>query len=451
LYSLYSLYLLELCPYYLHAHIIPHTCAVVDHIQDSYVASLTHSYNASSPDVSASIASSKSISALQRSDIWGHPVSANPFETISDSLRGGMWANCSDVDAMLLEPVSALQRDKIWGINSPAPFVGVMLLEPVSASQRSEIWGINSPAPFVGVILLEPVSASKRSEIWGINSPAPFVGVEPVSTLHQSKFEGMNSPACHSSVISFGQFSTSQRSKTIFKWLSVMCLSSPESVQFAVRKIRLGLERSHHLRHDFFVLLRFLVNLFRPLYKLPDSFMFRLGHILHLNLRGWYNSRNHPSDEVSSANWINGRTSDVIIGGGRNLALSFTLEELLPHVVSERTSYTSSSVGLDFIEHVSQYISSVRHEDDFSTIICKMPLSQLVRKMTMKDIKNIARVHRVHIPSKLRLPDIHALFDDHFCPCCESHVSVFKPHIIKTDCERFKKWYNGIDQDKKAT
>jgi Helitron helicase-like domain at N-terminus len=451
LYSLYSLYLLELCPYYLHAHILPHTCAVVDHIQDSYIASLTHSYNTSNPDVSASIASSKSISASQRSDIWGHPVSANPSETISDSLRGGMRANRSDIDAMLLEHVSALQRDKIWGINSPAPFVGVMLLAPVSASQRSEIWGINSPAPFVGVILLEPISASKRSEIFGINSPAPFVGVEPVSTLHQSKFEGMNYPACQSSVISFGQFSSSQRSKTIFKWLSVMCLSSPESVQFAVRKIRLGLERSHHLRHDFFVLLCFLVNLFRPLYKLPDSFMFRLGHILHLNLRGWYNSHNHPGDKVLSANWINGSTTDVIIGGGRNLALSFTLEELLPHVVSERTSYTSSSVGLDFIEHVSQYISSVRHEDDFSTIICKMPLSQLVCKMTIKDIKNVARVHRVHIPSKLRLPDIHALFDDHFCPCCESHVSVFKPHLIKTDGERFRKWYNGIDQDKKAT
>jgi hypothetical protein len=177
--------------------------------------------------------------------------------------------------------------------------------------------------------------------------------------------------------------------------------------------------------------------------------MFRLGRILHLNLRGCYNSHNHSGDEVSSANWINGSTSDVIIGGGRNLALSFTLEELLPHVVSERISYTSSSVGLDFVEHVSQYISSVHHEDDFSAIICKMPLSQLVRKMTMKDIKNVARVHRVHIPSKLRLPDIHALFDDHFCLCCESHVSIFKPHIIKTKCETSQKWYNGIDQDKK--
>src|SRR6266481_1043659 len=108
LYSLYSLYLLELCPYYLRAHIIPHTCAVVDHIQDSYFTTLTHSYNTSSPDVSASIATLKSISAL-----------------------------------------------------------------------------------------------------------------------HQSKFEWLKAPACRLGVILFGQFPASQRSKTIYKWLSVMCLSSP--------------------------------------------------------------------------------------------------------------------------------------------------------------------------------------------------------------------------------
>ena len=230
-----------------------------------------------------------------------------------------------------------------------------------------------------------------------------------------------------------------------------MCLSSPESVQFAVRKIRLGLERSPHLRHDFFVLLRFLVNLFHPFYKLPNSFIFWLGHILHLNLHGCYTSHNHSGDEVLSADWKNGSTSNVIIGGGRNLDLSFTLEELLPHVVSEHISYTSCSVVLDFVEHVSQYIGSVHHEDDFSAIICKMPLSQLVCKMTMKNIKNVARVHRVHIPSNLCLPDIHASFDDHYCPCCETHVSIFKPHIIKTKCETSQKWYNGLDQEKKIT
>jgi hypothetical protein len=137
------------------------------------------------------------------------------------------------------------------------------------------------------------------------------------------------------------------------------------------------------------------------------------------------------------------------IGGGRNLDLSFELNELLVHAVNGQTSYPSGYTSFDFTEHISRYISAMRYEENASVLICNMPLSLMVHKMTIKEIKIVARIHRVHIPSKLRLPDIRSLFDDHFCPCCESHVSIFTPHVVNTQNEISNKWYAGLEHNKK--
>src|ERR1700674_1835006 len=53
-----------------------------------------------------------------------------------------------------------------------------------------------------------------------------------------------------------------------------------------------------------------------------------------------------------------------------------------------------------------------------------------------KDIKAIAKVHGIHIPSKVQVEDVSNPVDDHSCHSCNTHISIFTLYSIHTNAER---------------
>jgi hypothetical protein len=133
-------------------------------------------------------------------------------------------------------------------------------------------------------------------------------------------------------------------------------------------------------------------------------------------------------------------------GGGR-IPL-FNLEELLPHVDCSGKIVAPDS-NLRFVGHKHKNVAEALYSALGDHVYGKVPLDQFVVKLTLKDAKSIAKIHRVHVPSKFRAENIAAEFKGHSCAHCDSYVSVFTLHSVKTDSENSKKWYAGLDASQK--
>ena len=134
------------------------------------------------------------------------------------------------------------------------------------------------------------------------------------------------------------------------------------------------------------------------------------------------------------------------IGGGR-IPL-FNLEELVPHVDCTGKIVTSES-SLRFVGHKHKNVAEALYSALGDHVYGRVPLDEFVVKLTQKDVKSIAKIHRVHVPSKFRAENIAGLFKEHSCACCDSYVSVFALHSVKTNSEKAKQWYAGLDASQK--
>ena len=135
------------------------------------------------------------------------------------------------------------------------------------------------------------------------------------------------------------------------------------------------------------------------------------------------------------------------VGGGR-IPL-FSLKELLPHVnCSGKIMHPESS--LRFIGHKHKNVAEALYGALGDHVYGKVPLDQFVGKLTLKDAKSVAKIHEIRVNWKLRADDIAAEFKGHSCANCDSYVSVFTLHSVKTNSERSKKWYEGLDATQRA-
>ena len=116
-------------------------------------------------------------------------------------------------------------------------------------------------------------------------------------------------------------------------------------------------------------------------------------------------------------------------GGGR-IPL-FNLKELIPNVECSGKIVTSES-NLRFIGHKHKNVAEALYGALVDHVYGKVPLDEFIVKLTVKDAKSIAKIHGLHVPSKIRAEDIACLFTDHSCAYCDSHVSVFSLHLVKT-------------------
>jgi len=134
------------------------------------------------------------------------------------------------------------------------------------------------------------------------------------------------------------------------------------------------------------------------------------------------------------------------IGGGR--VPLFNLEELVPHVNCSGKIVTPES-NLRFIGHKHKNVAEALYGALGDHVYGKVPIDGFVGKLTTKDAKSIAKIHGLHVPSKIRAENIAGLFKGHLCACCDSYMSIFALHSVKSNAAKSKQWYAGLDTSQK--
>src|ERR1700683_1395762 len=107
------------------------------------------------------------------------------------------------------------------------------------------------------------------------------------------------------------------------------------------------------------------------------------------------------------------------------------------------------SLCLKFVSHKHRNVAEALYKDLNDHVYGKVPLKQLLANTTVKDAKSVAKIHGLHMPSKSRAGDIAALFDEHSCASCETHLSVFSLHVVKSNSKKCKQWYAGLNDSGK--
>jgi hypothetical protein len=148
------------------------------------------------------------------------------------------------------------------------------------------------------------------------------------------------------------------------------------------------------------------------------------------------------SDTCANEQYICDTPPGMHVGGGR-IPL-FHLDELLPYVNTSGKCLEPES-NLKFIGHKHQNVTEALYRNLSDHVYGKVPLNQLLVNTTVKDAKSVAKIHGVYVPSKSHVGDIAALFNEHSCASCETHLSVFSLHVVKSNAEMCKKWYAGLD------
>jgi len=134
------------------------------------------------------------------------------------------------------------------------------------------------------------------------------------------------------------------------------------------------------------------------------------------------------------------------IGGGR--VPLFKLEELLPHIdLSGKHLHPGSS--LKFVGHKHKNVVESLYKDLDDHIYGNVPPHMFLPNLTLKDAKSIAKSHGLHVQRKAKADDIATLFVGHLCGSCDTHISVFALHVVKSGSARSKKWYDGLDESGK--
>ena len=143
---------------------------------------------------------------------------------------------------------------------------------------------------------------------------------------------------------------------------------------------------------------------------------------------------------------IDNTPSGVHVGGGR-IPL-FNLDELLPYVDTSGKCLEPVAT-LKFVGHKHKNVVEALYKNLNDHVYGKVPLNQLLVNTTVKDAKSVANIHGVHVPSKSRVGDVAALFNEHSCDSCETHLSVFSLHVVKSNSKKCKQWYAGLDDSGK--
>jgi len=211
-------------------------------------------------------------------------------------------------------------------------------------------------------------------------------------------------------------------------------MASPDTVLGKCRRLKVLLLRCMFRRGDFL----FLWNSIRKVR--PFTVIFLLA--FHLMSR--WTMATIPSIEFG----IHKNVSSIYvpplvqIGGGR-IAL-FSLEELLPHVDHSGKAVKPFS-NLKFVGHRHKNVAGALYKELDDHVFGQVPMGVFLAKLTQKDAKSIAKMHRVHVRSKATSTEILTLFEGHWCACCDDFVSVFQLHSSKSDSERSKLRYARLD------
>jgi len=125
-------------------------------------------------------------------------------------------------------------------------------------------------------------------------------------------------------------------------------------------------------------------------------------------------------------------------GGGKSLI--FSSDEL--------HSYSSANLH----EQQYQFLQCIKKNNiqtldpNDGNVLCSVPLNVLVSKLTLKSVKELAKLHDIYMPSKILLKDAYILLANHKCETCSDLLAVFKPYKAASNAEYQQTWYQKNEE-----
>ena len=213
------------------------------------------------------------------------------------------------------------------------------------------------------------------------------------------------------------------------------CFTIHETVFRICRRLKANELRDMFRSHDFVVFRASLCNVrqFTVLFVMAS-------HFAHAESRRGTETAHADSSRYNDALYIS-------VGGGKRTP-TFSLEEL-QHCLEYSGKDIVPASQLKFISHNHQNVVRALHKNLDDRTYGMVPLSRFVANLTQKDIRSIAKAHGIHVPYKLHKNNLGSLFENHSCPICQTHLSVFILCSVKTKSERSKGWYDKLDAKRK--
>ena len=121
-----------------------------------------------------------------------------------------------------------------------------------------------------------------------------------------------------------------------------------------------------------------------------------------------------------------------ILGGGP--AGIFSAEKLSSFAINKVNPggiYKYSDYVLESEVHILQSIKN-------PTLLCKMPLTELISHLSIPNLKFIAQCHNIKIHSKSKSLEIQRIIESHKCTSCEEYVEIFEFIDEKDQTEKKK-------------
>ena len=218
-----------------------------------------------------------------------------------------------------------------------------------------------------------------------------------------------------------------------------LCFVKPLTPQKICRYIGIGFLRTLMSSHDYLMLIEnFNQNLLRRCSVISLIFACLFLHV-HKNSGGHNIKSQDPlSIHVFQSNW----------GGGR--IPTFSWGKLQPHIgESELNKKFSDMSVFKFAAHNHNKVIETLYKNTHDHVCTKIPLEQLTAKCTMSTLRIIAKIHNIHIPSKIRITDAPSFIKGHHCLSCETHMTAFALHGQKSDVTNSKVWYDKLNGDGK--
>jgi hypothetical protein len=132
------------------------------------------------------------------------------------------------------------------------------------------------------------------------------------------------------------------------------------------------------------------------------------------------------------------------VGGGvqTRVFLYHTLQDYVE--TSESTKYKAETEFI-FIAHHQESNLIIDNTEYITGII---PLNVFLPKLSIRDIRSICKIHKIHVPYKFDSNIINDVVNDHHCNACETYVTVFSRRVTQDKTAKNKQYYHNAKKQK---
>ena len=151
-------------------------------------------------------------------------------------------------------------------------------------------------------------------------------------------------------------------------------------------------------------------------FKYIEYYVIAPNYSWNFNIANEYINLANPDTNIQIDNIKLICQAEKIVGGGTSKI--FTAEELHPFV--ENCVITSKFKFLSYLNKSDASGFQTTH------LLGNIPLTTLMLRLTIADLKVIAKCHKINIHSKVKLQEIQNVLGNHICNDCEEYLSVFE-------------------------